>query len=122
MPTVLQRLDQLRDAAEREASGNDPSARAQLVKGIQELQAVVDTPNEKLLRLVLQFMQNACMRIALECGFLQTLAAASDRSWTAREVAEATNREELLVGKHLCDMCLQAGQRENTVDARLSVA
>ncbi|KAK0302549.1 hypothetical protein LTR01_008685 [Friedmanniomyces endolithicus] len=94
--TIKQRIETLRELAEADAAG-DGSAHHALLREIRSLQHTVETPIETTSRLNFQIVQNICLRIAIEKGFLQTIAYRDGEAITAGELEAATETDRLLI-------------------------
>lgn len=90
---ILKRMQNVADAQER----GDPAAHAELLKEIHNLQMAVETPAEKTMRIRLQVFQNICIRLCLEYGILQAIAARKGAKVTAAEISQETGAPELLI-------------------------
>ncbi|KAF7718265.1 Uncharacterized protein PECH_002080 [Penicillium ucsense] len=94
--TLSEALAKVQTLVAQDASGNKDS-HATLLQAIRELQLEAETPLETTSRLNFQIMQNISIRVAIENGYLDMIAAKSGQAVSATEIAEQTNSDLLLV-------------------------
>ncbi|KAK4542160.1 hypothetical protein LTR36_007007 [Oleoguttula mirabilis] len=96
--SVIDRIDGLRKLAAADADG-DASAHHAMLRELRLLQVAVETPIETTSRLNFQILQNICLRVAVEKGFLQSVVAADGKVVLASDLARRTNVDVLLISK-----------------------
>ncbi|CAD6578655.1 MAG: hypothetical protein ASARMPREDX12_008924 [Alectoria sarmentosa] len=84
-------------AADKDGQGDDPKAHALLLNSIQRLQLAAEKPPETANRILYQPPTNAALRIAVELGLIDAVAARKDDPITAHQLAIQQSTEELLV-------------------------
>ncbi|CAK3792409.1 S-adenosyl-L-methionine-dependent methyltransferase [Lecanosticta acicola] len=95
--SVVDILQGLKDhAAESEANGG-AVAHARLLEGIHQLRLAAETPAEKLMRMRFEINGHLCVRLAIEYGLLQAIAAMKGSNITAAGLAQETGCDELLI-------------------------
>ncbi|KAL8705630.1 MAG: hypothetical protein Q9201_001267 [Fulgogasparrea decipioides] len=111
-------------AAEADKTGRGQSHVA-LLEAVRRLNLAVETPAETLMRMrfelkklpSIQPLQSAAIRLALEGGFLDAIAAANGHTLTASEIAKKTNYDELLITRIMrlvtwAGVCDEVGERQ----------
>ena len=122
MTVVLDKLRKLENLAAADAAGN-PKAHGELLKGIGDLLLAAETPIEKTSRLNFQVrmmqhcpqllcefefqqrylnpqpLQNICTRIAVEKGWLHTIAARDGEPVTAMQLSATTSTDKVFIGE-----------------------
>lgn len=121
MTSINNIIAEVASAASRDAQGDNPAAHAALLNSIQRLQLVVEKPTETakrilyqvrlFLRAILSGMRllislpglhqppsNAALRVAVELGLIDAIAARWDDPITAHQLANQQSTETLLVG------------------------
>ncbi|KAL8727832.1 MAG: hypothetical protein Q9181_005564 [Wetmoreana brouardii] len=96
-------------AADADKSGNGQNHVA-LLEAVRRLSLAAETPAETLMRMRFEPLQSAAIRLALEGGFLDAIAAANGHNITASEIAKKTNYDKLLIiGAILVDYMKKTG-------------
>lgn len=95
--STLSRALQNVQAAAAEASAEDPDAHTKLLREINRLRDAAETPADRLMRMRFHYLENLCVRVAIELGVLQAIAAKKGQSVTAAELALETGADELLI-------------------------
>lgn len=99
MSSVSEVLQHVQAAAQAEANG-DPAAHGRLLDEIHRLRLAAETPAERTMRMRFQTEENLCIRLALELGILQTIAAKDGATVTASELARECKADELLISEY----------------------
>lgn len=94
--TVLDALERVRAAAEADATG-DPAAHKTLLDEIHKLRLAAETPAEKCMRKRFEILDNLCIRVALELGILQAIAAKKGSVVSAAQLSRETGADELMI-------------------------
>ncbi|KAJ9261850.1 hypothetical protein DTO027B5_3033 [Paecilomyces variotii] len=83
------------------SSQSTPGEHFQLLSAIKELQLLVETPTETVLRLVYQPPQNAALRTAVDLGVFPILSSRcqSKSTVTAMEISEETGADKALIAR-----------------------
>ncbi|GAD96230.1 O-methyltransferase [Paecilomyces variotii No. 5] len=81
------------------SSRHTPEEHLQLLSAIREIQLLVETPTETVLRLIYQPPQNAALRTAVELGVFSILSARSQGKSmvTATEISSETGADRALI-------------------------
>ncbi|KAH7370259.1 S-adenosyl-L-methionine-dependent methyltransferase [Rhexocercosporidium sp. MPI-PUGE-AT-0058] len=95
MASLLELVRQVQIAAEAVASGNGGGDDLQLMRAIQKLNRVAESPAEQLKRIHFQPVQYAIVRLAVEMGLPPTLVEA--KQMRADELAMKCGADKLLV-------------------------
>ncbi|KAL8707413.1 MAG: hypothetical protein Q9220_007558 [cf. Caloplaca sp. 1 TL-2023] len=98
MATIPDKLRRLEKLAAADAA-RDPKAHGELLKGIDDLLLAAETPIETTSRLNFQPLQNICIRVAIEKGWLHIIASNDGGSVTAKQLSQKTAVDEIFVAR-----------------------
>lgn len=96
MSALEDAIQRVQAAAKQDTTG-DPAAHVALLKEISNLRDAAETPADRLMRMRFHHIENLCIRVAIELGILQAIAAKGGKPITAASLAQDLNVDELLI-------------------------